>query len=222
MPEVLCKITNFEGILQPFQFNHCYYITSTTQRLLYLNYYIMKALSINFWGETKYWWIVLLIGLLLVAGGFAYWFWPMAGFAIASQIFGWLLIMTGIVQLCVAAGINRPRGWGWWICGGIIDIFVGFLLVRSVILSEIVFPYFLALIFIFWGVTSIVAAISSRRKRYWWTYLINGILLVIIGYFFLEAGWVQNMMMVSFLSALAFIYWGFTIAMTSYDMKPTR
>ncbi len=53
-------------------------------------------------------------------------------------------------------------------------------------------------------------------------YLINGILLLIIGFFFMEAGYLQDMMMVSFLSALAFIYWGFTIAMTSYDMKPVE
>lgn len=180
----------------------------------------MKALSLNFWGQTKYWWIVLIVGILLVLGGFAYWFWPAAGFAVASQIFGWLLVLAGIVQLCVAAGVNRPRGWGWWICGGVIDLFVGFLLVRSVILSEIVFPYFLAIVFIFWGVASIIASVSTRSNSYWWMYLINGILLLIIGFFFLEAGWVQDMMMVSFLSALAFIYWGFTIAMTSYDMKP--
>ena len=30
------------------------------------------------------------------------------------------------------------------------------------------------------------------------------------------------MMMVSFLTALAFIYWGFTVAMMSYDMKPVK
>ena len=44
--------------------------------------------------------------------------------------------------------------------------------------------------------------------------------MMIIGFFFMEAGYVQNMMMVSFLSAIAFIYWGFTIAMMSYEMKP--
>ena len=99
-------------------------------------------------------------------------------------------------------------------------MFVGFMLVRSVILAEIVFPYFLAIVFIFWGVASIVASVSTRSNRYWWMYLVNGILLLIIGFFFLEAGYLQNMMMVSFLTALAFIYWGFTIAMTSYDMKP--
>ena len=90
----------------------------------------MKALSLNFWGQTKAWWVVLVVGILFVIGGFCYWFWPVAGFAIASQIFGWLLILAGIVQLCVSAGINRPRGWGWWIAGGVIDMFVGFCLVR--------------------------------------------------------------------------------------------
>lgn len=99
-------------------------------------------------------------------------------------------------------------------------MFIGFLLVRSVILSEFVFPYFLAFIFLFWGFEALVGSVSSRQRRYWWLYLINGILLILIGFFFLEAGWLQDMMMVSFLTALAFVYWGFSIAMASYDMKP--
>ena len=40
----------------------------------------MKALSINFWGQTKLWWVVLVVGILLVLGGFAYWFWPAEGY----------------------------------------------------------------------------------------------------------------------------------------------
>lgn len=184
------------------------------------NIIVMKAFNVNFWGQTRYWWIVLILGILLVVGGFAYWFWPAAGYAVASVIFGWLLIMGGVVQLCVSAGINRPRGWGWWLAGGVIDIFIGFMLVRNVLLSEMVFPYFLAFVFMFWGVATLVAGISQRRRKFWWLYIINGILLLIIGFLFVEAGYVQNMMMVSFLSALAFIYWGFTLAMTAYDMRP--
>lgn len=181
----------------------------------------MKALKTSMLGQTKLWWLVLCVGILLVIGGFAFWFWPAAGYAIASQIFGWLLVLTGIVQLCVSSGINRPRGWGWWLAGGVIDLFIGFLLVRSVILSEFVFPYFLAFIFIFWGINALINGISQRQRKYWWLYLINGVLLLLIGFFFLEAGYLQDMMMVSFLAALAFIYWGFTIAMTAYDLRPT-
>ena len=95
----------------------------------------MKALNLNF-GQTRLWWLIVLVGILLVLGGFAYWFWPVAGYAVASQLFGWLLILAGIIQLCVAAGPNTPRGWGWWIAGGVINMFVGFMMVRSILLSE--------------------------------------------------------------------------------------
>ena len=155
----------------------------------------MKTLIEKFWGQTRYWWVVLVAGILMVICGFAYWFWPVAGYAVASQIFGWLLILVGIVQLLVASGPDRGKGWGWWLAGGVIDIFIGFMLVRSIVLSQ-------------------------SGRRYWWLYLINGILLMLIGFFFIEAGWVQDMAMTSFLTSLAFIYWGFSLAMLSYDMKP--
>lgn len=180
----------------------------------------MKSLNINYLGQTRYWWVVLVVGILLVIGGFAYWFWPAAGYAVASQIFGWLLVLAGVVQVCVSSGVNRPGGWGWWLAGGVIDMFIGFMLVRSVLLSEAVFPYFLAFIFMFWGIEAFVGAASRRNGRYWWLGIVNGILLCIIGFFFLEAGWVSDMFMVSFLASIAFIYWGFTVAITSYEMKP--
>ncbi|MBO5298321.1 MAG: DUF308 domain-containing protein [Candidatus Homeothermus sp.] len=180
----------------------------------------MNLTKFNFLGFSKSWWLVLIAGIVMIICGFAYWFWPDAGYAIASQIFGWVLILVGVVQLIVAAGPRYPKGWGWWIAGGMIDMFVGFLLVRSIILSEFVFPYFLALIFLYWGISMIIGSCSGHKGKYWWLYLVNGILLMLIGFFFLEAGWVQNMMMVSFLTSLAFIYWGFSICMVAYDIKP--
>lgn len=180
----------------------------------------MKSLNVSYLGQSRAWWLVLVVGILLVIGGFAYWFFPVEGYAVASQIFGWLLILAGIVQLCVSSGENRPRGWGWWLAGGVIDIFIGFMLVRSIVLSEMVFPYFIAFIFIYWGISALCSSVMQSGRRYWWLQLINGILLMLIGFFFIEAGWLQDMAMTSFLTSLAFIYWGFTIAMLSYDMKP--
>lgn len=178
----------------------------------------MKTIDLRNIGTTRWWWAILIVGLLLVLGGFAYWFWPVAGFAVASQLFGWLLILAGIVQLCVAAGPNRARLWGWWLVGGIVDIFIGFMLVRSVVLSELVFPYFIAFIFIFWGIEALVTCACCGRL--WWLRLINGILLCLIGYFLVEAGWLSDMWMVSFLASVAFIYWGITVAMSAYSFRP--
>lgn len=178
----------------------------------------MKTPDLRMMAGTRSWWLILCVGILLVLGGFAYWIWPVAGFAVASQIFGWLLILTGIVQLCVAAGPNHARQWGWWLVGGVIDMFIGFMLVRSIVLSEAVFPYFLAFLFFFWGIEAFVSC--GQGGKLWWLRLINGILLCIIGYFFLEAGWVSNMYMVSFLTSIAFIYWGFTLAVGAYAFRP--
>ena len=181
----------------------------------------MKPLvNLTYLGQTRAWWLVLAVGILLVLGGFAYWFWPVIGYAVSSQIFGWLMILAGIISLCVSAGRDRPRGWGWWLVCGIINMFVGFMLVRSVILSEMVFPFFIALVFAVWGVGAIFSSISQRQRRYWWLYLINGILMIILSYLLVEAGYVQDMMMTTILTSIAFIYWGFSLSMLSCDMRP--
>lgn len=183
----------------------------------------MKSINVNYYfGQTRAWWVVVVVGILLVLSGFAYWFWPVAGFAVASQIFGWLLILTGIVQLCVASGPDHAKQWGWWLAGGVIDLFVGFMLVRSVLLSELVLPYFLAFLFMYWGIEAFISAGYNRRRKYWWLSIINGILLLVIGFFFLEAGYVSDMWMVSFLTSIAFIYWGFTVSIAGYAMKPLK
>ena len=181
----------------------------------------MKAINVNMICTTRWWWAILVVGILLILGGFAYWFWPAAGYAVASQIFGWLLILAGIVQLCVASGPDVPKGWGWWIAGGIINMFIGFMLVRSILLSEMVFPYFIGFLFLFWGIEA-MASITRRSGRYWWLNIINGILLCLIAFFFLEAGYLTDMWMVSFLTSIAFIYWGFTLALSAYSMKPDK
>lgn len=183
----------------------------------------MKSLNVNnYMGASRFWWLIVVVGVLLVIAGFAYWFWPVAGFATASRIFGWLIIMTSIVQLCVAAGPDHAKQWGWWLAGGIIDMFVGFMLVNSVLLSEMVLPYFLAFLFIYWGIEAFIQAGYGRHRKYWWLGIINGVLLLVIGFFFLQAGWISDMEMVSFLTSIAFIYWGFTVAIAGYAMKPLK
>jgi hypothetical protein len=44
--------------------------------------------------------------------------------------------------------------------------------------------------------------------------------MLFIGFFFLEAGFLQDILMASTLVSLAFIYWGITMVVTSLDMKP--
>lgn len=180
----------------------------------------MNLTNLDYWGKTKYWWLVMLVGIAMIPCGFAYWLWPVAGYAVASQIFGWLLVLAGSVQLVIGGSVNKVKGKGWWIAGGMIDVFIGFMLVRSVVLSEMVLPYFLAFIFIYWGVSAVISAFATQGKKYWWLQLINGILLLMVGFFFLEGGVVSNMLTINFLVSISFIYWGLSLCIFSYEMKP--
>lgn len=171
-------------------------------------------------GSTRYWWLLLVVGILLIAGGLSYWLWPVAGYAVASILFGWLLLTTGIVQVCVSAGKHRPRGWGWWLAGGIIDIFVGFMLVSNVFLAEAVLPYFLAFVFFYWGFMAIGRSFVGGRG--WWIYLVNGILLAIIAGYLCWGGWMRQELIVSLITSIAFIYGGFSLTATACDMRPRR
>ncbi len=180
----------------------------------------MKTLNYNIIGTSRAWWVMLVVGILSIIAGLAYWLMPVTGYFVAAQLFGWMLIAVGVVQLCVASGSNRGAGWGWWLAAGVIDIFVGFVLVRSMALSEMLLPWFLAAVFIYQGIHALVRACTTMRAGMRVLEIINGILLGIIGILFLEAGFVTNMMMVSTLASIAFIYWGVLLAMTSLEWRP--
>lgn len=178
----------------------------------------------SFYMQSRLWWIVMIIGILMAIGGFCYWFWPAEGYMVASILMGWILIATGLVEVCVGASDNKPRSWGWWIIGGILSMFIGFVMIRSLFLSMFLFPYFLAFFFVYWGMEQFISAATSTRRG-WWLPLINGILLCFIGFLFVESGvrgTAATEFMTSFLVALAFIYWGFTLATIAYEMKPTK
>ena len=83
-----------------------------------------------FWGKTKYWWTLIVVGLLMIPCGLWLWTQPALGYEVLSMLLGWLLILFGIVQLIVSSNVKQKvQGWGWWLAGGIIDILIGFILV---------------------------------------------------------------------------------------------
>ncbi|MDE7387133.1 MAG: DUF308 domain-containing protein [Muribaculaceae bacterium] len=175
--------------------------------------------TLNATGSSRLWWLLLAVGILFIIGGFAYWFWPVAGYAVTSVLFGWMLVAVGAVQLCVSTGANRPKGRGWWIAGGIINLVIGFMLVGNVFLAEAVLPYFMAIIFFYAGVMTFASGFIHRGSLRW-LHIVNGVLLLIIAGIFCFGGITRAIAMVSFMAAFAFIYWGFVLSSLAIDLKP--
>ena len=121
----------------------------------------------HFWGKTKYWWALIITGILMIPCGLWLWFQPALGYEVLSLLLGWLLILFGIVQLIVSGNVKQKvRGWGWWLAGGIIDILIGFILVGNLSFSEAVLPFFFAFIFVYKGIANLFSALNMVILRF--------------------------------------------------------
>lgn len=181
----------------------------------------MENISNLFWGKSKYWWTVLLPGVLLIPCGCWFLFSPSIGYFTITTVLLWMLILVGIVQLINAFNMQRHHtGWGWWVAGGIIDIFIGFIMLGNIGFSAMVLPYFFAFIFLYKGVASVVSAFSSiGHNSSWWLYLINGLLQIILAALFFVSPF-SAMIAIDFLIGVSFIYWGISLIFLSLDLRP--
>ncbi len=182
----------------------------------------MDITTVHFWGKTKYWWTLMLLGVLMIPCGFWLWMQPVVGYEMLSTLLGWLLVLYGVVQLLVAGNVRqRVKGWGWWLAGGVIDVFIGFVMVGNLSFSESMLPFLFAFVFIYKGIANLISAFNMvSTYKYWWLYLINGVLLLILGILFWALPFTAVFSIV-FLCAFAFVYWGATLILFAYSLRPT-
>ena len=183
----------------------------------------MENLEKIFWGKTRYWWILLIPGIMLIPCGCWFLFSPSVGYFTITTTLLWMLILIGITQFIIA--FNTPRlahGWGWWLAGGIIDVFVGFMMLGNIGFSAMILPYFFAFIFLYKGVSNLVSAFTSMSyHNTWWLYLINGLLLLILATLFFMSPF-SAMIAIDFLIGCAFIYWGISLVFFALDLRPNK
>ena len=78
---------------------------------------------------VRNWWMLLIAGLLIIAGGVAVFFYPEDSYEILSVAFGVVMLLTGVTELVLAVS---SRNWfmmrGYNIVGGILDLLVGIML----------------------------------------------------------------------------------------------
>ncbi len=181
----------------------------------------MENIEKIFWGKTPYWWIVLIPGILFIPCGCWFLFSPSVGYFTITTILLWMLILSGIAQLIIAFNTTRnAQGWGWWIAGGIIDIFVGFMMLSNIGFSAMILPYFFAFVFLYKGVSNLASAFTAQSYHpSWWLYLINGLLQLIMATLFFLSPF-SAMIAIDFLIGAAFIYWGISLIFFSLDIRP--
>lgn len=92
----------------------------------------------------RYWWLLLAVGLLLLAVGILIFLFPARSYLGLSMLLGWVILLAGILEVVLSA-TNRHfiTGRGWMLAGGIIEMILGLALIFNVALAATMLPLLL-------------------------------------------------------------------------------
>jgi uncharacterized membrane protein HdeD (DUF308 family) len=129
--------------------------------------------------RDKWVWLVLLGGVLIVAGVAAILI-PAVSEIAASKVLGSVLIVSGIVQIMQASKMLNWIGFIWHMLLGILAAIGGVLIYLDPFAGVVAITLLIAIIFAFHGVTQIAFAVKVRGQAGWHWFLVSGCIALIV------------------------------------------
>lgn len=133
-------------------------------------------------GTVKNWWVFLVLGILLLIS--AYWMFstPVESFIGLASLFSALIFVSGLFSVFFALTNKEDiDNFGLYLAGGILDVIIGFILLKYPGLTIVLFSMFIGFWLLFRGfnLMSISFKIKSAGDGNWGWILVFGILVVI-------------------------------------------
>jgi uncharacterized membrane protein HdeD (DUF308 family) len=167
------------------------------------------------------WWMVLIKGIVLVILAFFVFRHPVDALVGLALYIGIGLLITGIVLVFAAFAVRKVSDtWGWRLAEGIIDIFLGYVLISNPAVTAAVIPFIVGFWIIVYGGILIASSFNDRKEEVsdWWMGLIGGIIGVIIGYFVMSNP-LAGAISVTIWIGLGFLILGIANIMGSFKMR---
>ncbi len=114
---------------------------------------------------VKYWWLLLLTGLILVAVGIWVFTSPATAYLSLSFLFGASILSIGFFETVFSISARKSlKGWGWTLASGILDIVIGTYLLIYPAVTMAILPFVLGFWLLFRGFSAI--GFSLEMKSY--------------------------------------------------------
>lgn len=133
-------------------------------------------------GTVKNWWVFLIMGVLLLIS--AYWMFttPVESFVGLASLFSALIFVSGLFSVFFALTNKEDiDNFGLYLAGGVLDVIIGFILLKYPGLTIVLFSMFIGFWLLFRGfnMISVSFKIKSAGDENWGWILVFGILIVI-------------------------------------------
>ena len=170
----------------------------------------------------RFWWATSVVGVLMIIVGLIMMFFPTISYLVLSSIVGVVIFVSGISNLALAANShNIMVGKVWVFANGIVEVLLGFILMFSVAVSELILPVLLGLWMLFKalniiGVSDDMSILEMPGAS--WTMLM-GILTLLCAFIVISQPLIFGATAVVLWSSIALIILGATLFLYSLQLK---
>lgn len=130
----------------------------------------------------RFWWLMLIVGIVLIGAAVVIFLYPAQSYMGMAVIFGWLMFLSGVLEIVVvAANKHFVTGRGWMLVGGILQAVLGIILIFNIALSAAALPVVLGFWLLMRGFSTVGLGSDMRALRVsgaGWT-IISGTLLLL-------------------------------------------
>jgi len=174
--------------------------------------------------SIKNWWVFLIVGIVFIIGSIQMFRNPAESFVGLASFFSVLILIAGILTIFYAfANKEDIENWGLFLAGGVLDILVGFILLKYPGVTMVLFSVFVGFWLMFRGVFMVSGAFKMKKDGIdnWGWVLFFGILTTIFAFFAIINPLVGASYLV-FTLAFAFLLLGIGNIFLSLQLKKVK
>lgn len=181
-----------------------------------------EKLTVKAAREIRHWWLYMLCGILCVAAGITVFAFPVGSYMTLGLIFGFLMLIVGVLQLIVAASSGNFFAMrGYLIVGGILDIILGLFLCINPSVTMLLMPILLGIWMLYHSF--IIMALGGDMATFnvsgsGWV-VAGGVLLMLFSIFILVNPMSAGVTVIVVLTGLGLIIFGILLCALSVTLR---
>jgi uncharacterized membrane protein HdeD (DUF308 family) len=129
----------------------------------------------------KHWLLLLIAGLVAIAGGILALFNPLAATFTATTIVAWLFVIMGVLQIVAAFGDMGTGARIWTALLGVLAVVIGLWILNNPVAGTMALTWTIGLLFLIEGGVKLALAFATRGTQFFWVLLLSGAVSVLLG-----------------------------------------
>jgi uncharacterized membrane protein HdeD (DUF308 family) len=174
--------------------------------------------------SLKFWYVLLIAGLLLIAVGIYIFSIPLEAYLSLSITFSVSFVIAGILEIFFSIQNHKAiKGWGWYLTGGIMDTLLGIILLIYPGISITTLPFFVAFTLLFRSFRYLGFALDlkSYGVRDWGYVALSSVISIFFSFFLIANPLFTGISLVIF-TAIAFVFAGISAITLSFSVKKIK